>query len=78
MLTPGLLDLLAGRHCCKCQFFEPEGSVIRLNRFCVTGRVMWETWIHQHFWNEVAVGNIGLEPRRLFLPISKSATEYVN
>ena len=78
MLSPMVLDLLAGRHCCKCEFFQPEGNVIRMNKFCITGYAMWETWLHYHFWNEVKLGNLGLDWKRLLLPVTKSATEYIN
>ena len=65
LLTPMVLDYLAGRHSCR-DLFQPEGNVMRLDRFCVTGQIMWETWIQRHFWNEVSLGNIGLNPKKLF------------
>ena len=72
LLTPMVLDYLAGRHKCD-DLSHPEGDVIlfegnvmRLERFCVTGQIMWETWLMRHFWNEVELGNIGLDPKKLF------------
>lgn len=61
-----MLDYLAGRHICD-DTFEPEGNVMRLDRFMVTGQIMWETWLSMHFWKEVELGNIGLDPKKLFL-----------
>lgn len=71
-VNPELLDIFAGRHCCQCETFPLEGNAIRMNTFCLDGSVTWEVWLHKHFWNEVELGNIGLDPVKLF------RREYVN
>ena len=67
-MNPELMDIMAGRHCCECINWEfpHEGKTIRMNAFATEGRVIWETWIHKHFWSEVAKGSIGLNPQWLF------------
>ena len=65
LLTPMVLDYLAGRHSCR-DLFQPEGNVMRLDRFCITGQIMWETWLHQYFWWKVERGEISLDPKKLF------------
>lgn len=65
MLTPMLLDILSGRHCCRCNHIQPEGGVLPLDGFSISGTIVWETWLHRHFWNEVALGNLRLNFRKL-------------
>jgi hypothetical protein len=69
-MNPELLDILAGRHCCRCtsDHFPLDGGAIRMNAFCIDGGMMWEVWLHKYFWNEVRLGNIGLDPQLLFRP----------
>lgn len=67
-MNPQLLDILAGRHCCQCTEaqFPRDMDSIRMNAFAIEGKVIWEVWLHKHFWDEVAKGNIGLNPQKLF------------
>jgi len=67
-MNPELLDILAGRHCRHCIGWEfpRDMKSIRMNAFAVEGRVAWEVWMHKHFWKEVAKGEIGLDPQKLF------------
>jgi len=54
-------------------FPVPRGH-IDIGGFCVTGYIIWEVWLHKHFWNEVRLGNIGINPKGLFA----AKREYVN
>jgi hypothetical protein len=67
-MNPELLDILAGRHCCHCasDTFPRDLASIRMNAFAIEGSVTWEVWMHKHFWNEVALGNLGLNSMKLF------------
>jgi hypothetical protein len=73
-MNPELLDIMAGRHCCRCHNWEfpRDMQSVRMNAFAIEGKVMWEVWMHKHFWSEVGPGNIGLDPVKLF------RREYVN
>lgn len=65
-MNTGLLDILAGRHDCRERLFPFENGAIRMNTPVVEGRVMWEVWLHKYFWAQVAKGEIGLDPVKLF------------
>jgi len=56
------------------------GAVNETTRtFCIDGHVMWLVWMHRWFWHQVAIGEIGLNPRKLFRRDPKDETgAYVN
>ena len=61
MLGPRFLDYMAGRP--PAEYWAFEDGRLDMNRFCITGYIAWETWLHKHFWNEVGKGNLGTKVR---------------